>query len=90
MILGGELVNLIGQPRDEYYLCNLCHFYIKKSRYAHHCFDCDICIENHDHHCPWTGHCIGRNNYYSFFVFVGSSFLIIIYLAGAICVGASQ
>ena len=80
----------IGQPRDQYYLCTLCHFYVKKSRYAHHCFDCDICIENHDHHCPWTGHCIGRNNYYSFFVFVGSSFLIIIYLAGAICVGASQ
>ena len=80
----------IGQPSAEYYFCNKCKFYLRKSRYAHHCFDCDICIENHDHHCPWTGHCIGRNNYYSFFVFVGASFTIIIYLAAAVSIGASN
>ena len=80
----------IGQPREEYYFCNYCRFYLRKSRYANHCFDCDICIENQDHHCPWTGHCIGRNNYYSFFIFVGSSFVIIIYLAAAISIGASK
>jgi len=79
----------LGHPRDEYYFCNLCHFYVKKNKYAHHCFDCDICIENHDHHCPWTSHCIGKNNYYSFYIFIGSSFCIIIYLASAICIGAS-
>ena len=80
----------LGHPRDEYYFCNLCHFYVKKNKYAHHCFDCDICIENQDHHCPWTSHCIGKNNYYSFYIFIGSSFCIIIYLAAAICIGASN
>lgn len=79
-----------GIPRNEYYLCVLCHFYVKKSKLAHHCFDCDICIENHDHHCPWTGHCIGRNNYCSFYIFVGSSFCIILYIAVAFCIGASS
>lgn len=79
-----------GYPRSEYYLCNLCNFYLKKSNYAHHCLECDICIENHDHHCPWTGHCIGKNNIYSFYVFVGSSFFIIIYIFLAGSIGFSQ
>ena len=78
-----------GFPREEYYFCNLCQFYVKNSNYVSHCTDCDICIENQDHHCPWTGHCIGKNNYYSFYIFIGSSFCIILYLATAICVGAS-
>ena len=79
-----------GYPRDEYCFCSKCKFYLKKSNYAHHCLDCDICIERQDHHCPWTGHCIGKNNIYSFYIFVGASFSIIIYLAFAICVGASS
>jgi palmitoyltransferase ZDHHC9/14/18/palmitoyltransferase len=79
-----------GHPREEYYFCTLCHFYVNKYKYAHHCFDCDICIENQDHHCPWTGHCIGKNNFYSFYIFVGASFCIILYLATAVCIGASS
>ena len=79
-----------GYPRKEYYFCGLCRFYVRNSRFVHHCTECDICIENQDHHCPWTGHCIGRNNYYSFFVFIGSSFCIIVYIALAVCVGASK
>jgi palmitoyltransferase ZDHHC9/14/18/palmitoyltransferase len=78
-----------GYPREEYYFCNFCQFYVKNSNYVSHCTDCDICIENQDHHCPWTGHCIGKNNYYSFYIFIASSFCIILYLATAICVGAS-
>ena len=79
-----------GEPREEYIKCTVCHFYVKKSRNVHHCYDCNICIENQDHHCPWTGHCIGKNNIISFYIFVTFSFLIIIYLAFAICIGASQ
>ena len=25
-----------------------------------HCYDCDACVEELDHHCPWTGKCIGK------------------------------
>ena len=78
-----------GSPNKDYYYCNLCHFYVRRDKFASHCFDCDICIENFDHHCPWTGHCIGKNNLYSFYIFIGFSFFIILYLATAICVGAS-
>lgn len=80
----------LGYPRGDYILCTLCNFYIKKSHYSHHCMDCDICIENYDHHCPWTGHCIGKNNLYSFYIFVGSSFFIIIYIFIAGSIGISQ
>ena len=79
-----------GSPNKDYYYCNLCHFYVRRDKFASHCFDCDICIENFDHHCPWTGHCIGKNNLYSFYIFIGFSFFIIIYLATAICIGALE
>ena len=79
-----------GYPRNDYSFCSACQFFVKKNKYVTHCLDCDICIENQDHHCPWTGHCIGKNNYYSFMIFIGSSFFIIIYLAAAISIGASS
>ena len=79
-----------GYPRQDYYFCSMCQFYVKKNNYVSHCNDCDICIENQDHHCPWTGHCIGKNNYYTFMIFIGSSFMIVIYLAAAISIGAAS
>ena len=36
--------------------------YIKRNSGAQHCDDCGICIEGLDHHCPWTSHCVGKNN----------------------------
>ncbi|GBG26830.1 Palmitoyltransferase [Hondaea fermentalgiana] len=50
--------------------CNRCNIY--RPYTATHCYDCDACIEEHDHHCPWTGHCIGKNNLTFFWVFLSS------------------
>ena len=73
-----------GEPRKNYYFCEFCQFWIRKDAYASHCYDCDICIEGHDHHCPWTGHCIGKNNKIFFHCFLFSIISVIGYFAAAI------
>jgi hypothetical protein len=46
---------------------------------AVHCRVCNICIGGFDHHCPWTGKCIGRNNVKVFRIFIVSSAWYFIY-----------
>jgi palmitoyltransferase ZDHHC9/14/18/palmitoyltransferase len=37
-----------------------------------HCYSCDVCIYNYDHHCPWIGKCVGRDNMCDFKIFLFS------------------
>ena len=48
--------------------CSTCHIF--RGPGVSHCKKCDNCVENFDHHCPWLGNCIGKNNYYYFFLFL--------------------
>ena len=70
----------IANSVDDYYFCNICNFYVKRSTNALHCDDCDICIENQDHHCPWTSHCIGKNNAITFYIFIIAMIFSVIYI----------
>jgi hypothetical protein len=47
-----------------------------------HCEDCDVCIEGFDHHCPWTGKCIGKRNVLYFYWFVTMIPIYIIFFLG--------
>ncbi|KAH8924492.1 zf-DHHC-domain-containing protein [Atractiella rhizophila] len=48
--------------------CKKCQ--VPKPDRAHHCSICNRCFLKHDHHCPWTGGCIGLYNYKQFFLFI--------------------
>ena len=37
---------------------------------ARHCSKCNKCVHRFDHHCPWTGNCIGKNNIKVFIQFL--------------------
>ena len=43
--------------------------FVNRESKASHSPDCNICIEGYDHHCPWTGKCIGKNNLTLFYIF---------------------
>ena len=79
-----------GIPKNDYYFCDYCRFYMKKISYGSHCDLCDICIEKYDHHCVWTGHCIGKNNKITFFIFVPSIFILLFYFAFAFVQGLAR
>lgn len=71
-----------------YHYCTVCGIF--RHPRARHCKYCNNCVDVFDHHCPWTGTCIGYRNYTTFFIFISSlflaatyMFLISLYLAGS-------
>ena len=67
----------------EEYSCSICK--TPKSLRAFHCDDCDVCIEQYDHHCVWIGKCVGKGNlelFYLFGVSIPLFFVFVIVLGG--------
>ena len=55
-----------GGPRMS--LCTHCN--VLRPPGAVHCHDCKVCVLELDHHCPWTGKCIGKRNLKFFYAFL--------------------
>lgn len=48
-------------------VCDLCGAH--QEPFTEHCDDCDVCVAEYDHHCPWMGKCIGKQNMRAFKLF---------------------
>lgn len=49
-------------------MCSQCK--VPRPASASHCYECNLCVDKLDHHCPWTGKCIGKKNLYFFYGFL--------------------
>jgi len=59
-----EISELSSHPR----FCKKCK--IVREPKTKHCLDCEVCVKDLDHHCPWTGKCIGGGNLWLFYFFI--------------------
>lgn len=64
---------------ERYQICKVCNLLIDKELNVVHCCFCDVCCEKYDHHCPWLGKCIGKNNLKAFSYFILFTFIFFTY-----------
>ena len=72
-----ENSNLLSKRPSDF--CEKCKIIKNSLLKTYPCEDCDVCVEGYDHHCPWTGKCIGRNNACYFYTFIISIFVMLFY-----------
>lgn len=68
-------------PKPATMPCGNCD--IQRPVTARHCIYCGVCVDGLDHHCPWSGKCIGKNNMVAFQCFVTILCCQIYFLLGA-------
>lgn len=80
--ISGNNINVVntGSVYDREVPCGHCQF--SRPIQARHCTYCGCCIEGLDHHCPWSGKCIGNNNIRAFHWFVGFVCFEIYFMGG--------
>ena len=54
--------NIEKEEESNYDRCKICNIITPKKLNVSHCYFCDVCVINHDHHCTFFGKCIGKNN----------------------------
>ena len=58
--------------------CKLCNIYFRPEDKIYHCFECNVCVKQLDHHCSFLRKCITKKNFIYFFLMLAN--FIILYL----------
>ena len=73
----------LDELKKNYNQCSSCNciFYKENGYITFHCNDCNVCVENFDHHCTFASKCIGKNNIFIFKLWLFSipCYIIIIF-----------
>lgn len=69
----------ISDDGDSYRICNICKIVRRNKDNTQHCEECNICIKGVEHHCSWISKCISSKNKKLYFVFLISTFLLLLY-----------
>ena len=72
-----DLKRLLEKNEDLTKYCSKC--FIPKSKTIRHCFICDRCFENFDHHCFWINKCVAKHTYRLFLIFLWISCLFLFF-----------
>ena len=67
-----------------YRICGVCKIIMKNIDNTVHCEECNICIKGADHHCSWISKCVSQKNKKLFYVFIVSTFSLLIYFVFAL------
>lgn len=85
------LLNMLDANEEIERYCPLClvDLVMNEKSKIKHCFKCNKCVIEYDHHCDWINNCIGKKNFGRFFCFLSMTLLnitinIIISLAAVI------
>jgi hypothetical protein len=87
IVLEDEELTLHSVEANSKFECGMCN--ILRPRNASHCFQCGICVLDLDHHCPWTGKCIGWKTLKSFYAFVISLCVLVSYVVVVVIITAA-
>lgn len=59
--------NVKREEKSKYMRCKICNIITPKALNVTHCYYCNVCVINHDHHCTCFGKCVGKNNCCAFY-----------------------
>ena len=63
------------EVHEDVLYCRYCRASVQLD--SKHCWDCNKCVANFDHHCPWLNTCIGTRNYGWFYVAIWTFFVML-------------